>query len=358
MIETISGLPSPPRLRLARLPTPLEPLERLSRRLGGPRIWVKRDDLSECAASGNKIRKLEFTIAQALAEGADTLLTCGGLQSNHCRATALLGARLGLRVELVLRGEAQDVPDGNLFLDRLAGAVVHAYPVHHYRQGLDGLLVAHMERLRSEGRRPFLIPTGASDAIGVWGYVAGAAELAADCARLGITPRQVVCATGSGGTQAGLTAGLALAGMNAEVWGIAVCDDAGWFQRKVRADLTAWRERYHPALDITALNVHVLDTYIGTGYAQADAAVFGTIGMLAREEGLVLDPVYTGKAFHGMLEEIRAGRFTTTGDIVFVHTGGLFGLFAQRAEAYAAGALEQGGTIDVHQTTDSPSTLR
>lgn len=347
MNETISGLVAPPRLRLARLPTPLEPLDRLSRSLGGPRIWVKRDDLSECAASGNKIRKLEFSIAQALAEGADTLLTCGGLQSNHCRATALLGARLGLGVELVLRGEPQGVADGNLFLDWLAGAAVHAYPVEQYRRELDSLLEEHMARLRAEGRRPFLIPTGASDAIGVWGYVAGAAELAEDCLRLGVRARQIVCATGSGGTQAGLTAGTVLAGMDCEVWGIAVCDSSAWFRRKVHEDLEAWRQRYGIDLDTAGLPVHVLDDYIGAGYAQADAAVFATIGMLAREEGLILDPVYTGKAFHGMLQEIRAGRFASTGDIVFVHTGGLFGLFAQRTEAQAAGVLGQGRGRDV-----------
>jgi 1-aminocyclopropane-1-carboxylate deaminase/D-cysteine desulfhydrase-like pyridoxal-dependent ACC family enzyme len=151
MDERICGLVAPARLQLARLPTPLEPLDRLSQAIGGPRIWVKRDDLSECAASGNKIRKLEFTIAQALADGADTLLTCGGLQSNHCRATALLGARLGLGVELVLRGEPQGIPDGNLFLDRLAGAAVHTYPVQRYQQELDELLATHAARAARRG---------------------------------------------------------------------------------------------------------------------------------------------------------------------------------------------------------------
>lgn len=337
-----------PRLRLARLPTPLQPLDRLSQQIGGPRIWVKRDDLSECAASGNKIRKLEFTIAQALAERCDTLLTCGGLQSNHCRATALLGARLGLGVELVLRGEPLGVPDGNLFLDQLCGAVVHAYPVGRYLQELDDLLAAHAARLRAEGRSPFVIPTGASDAIGVWGYVAGANELAADCENAGIAPGQIVCATGSGGTHAGLIAGAALAALPGDVWGMAVCDNAAWFRRKVRADLNAWRERYDVALEVDALAINVLDAYVGAGYAQADPAVFATIGLVAREEGIVLDPVYTGKAFHGMLQEIRAGRFARTGDIVFVHTGGLFGLFAQRTEALEAGVLRQEGTRDVH----------
>jgi D-cysteine desulfhydrase len=334
----------PPRLQLARLPTPLQPLDRLSAAVGGPRIWVKRDDLSDCAVSGNKIRKLEFSIAQALEEGADTLLTCGGLQSNHCRATALLGARLGLGVELLLRGEPQGIPDGNLFLDHLAGAQVHCYPAPQYQAQLDQLLETHASALRHSGRKPFIIPTGASDAIGVWGYVAACAELARDFAQADIAPRQVVCATGSGGTQAGLTAGLALHGVQAEVWGVAVCDDAAWFERKVHADMLAWQQRYAVDLDTAKLAVRVLDQYVGRGYAIADDAVFATIALLARSEGLLLDPVYTGKAFHGMISEIRSGRFRGADDIVFVHTGGLFGLFAQREQAMAAGILSTGSS--------------
>lgn len=335
----VADVRSPPRLRLARLPTPFEPLDRLSALIGGPRIWVKRDDLSDCAVSGNKIRKLEYTIAQALQEGADTLVTCGGLQSNHCRATALLGARLGLGVELVLRGEPSGTPEGNLFLDCLAGATVHCYPARQYQQEHEALLAAHANRLREQGRRPFVIPTGASDAIGVWGYVAACAELAGDFAQAGIDPRAVVCATGSGGTQAGLTAGLRLHGLAAEAWGMAVCDDAAWFRNKVHADLASWQQRYGVALDTASLAVNVLDDFIGAGYAQASPEVFQTIGLVARTQGLILDPVYTGKAFHGMLHEIRHGRFRGEKDIVFVHTGGLFGLFAQREQALACGAL-------------------
>lgn len=328
--------PVPPRLRLARLPTPLEPLDRLAAALGGPRIWVKRDDLTEGPACGNKIRKLEFSIAQALEEGADTLLTCGGLQSNHCRATALLGARLGLPVELVLRGVPETVPDGNHLLDTLAGATVHAYPAARYQREQTALLETHLAALRAAGRRPFLIPTGASDAIGAWGYVEAARELAADFAAARISPRHVVCATGSGGTQAGLTAGLHLAELDCDAWGIAVCDDADWFRAKVRADLEGWRARYGVDIDLDRLRINVLDQYIGPGYGRATPEVFATIGLLARTEGLVLDPVYTGKAFHGLLQELRAGRLSEASDIVFVHTGGIFGLFPQRAELHAS----------------------
>ncbi|MBP8925739.1 MAG: D-cysteine desulfhydrase family protein, partial [Pseudomonadales bacterium] len=288
-----AGLRFPRRLSLARLPTPLHPLERLSAVIGGPRIWVKRDDLSDCAVSGNKIRKLEFTLAQALDEGADTLLSCGGLQSNHCRATALLGARLGLQVHLLLRGEQPPgTPDGNLFLDHLAGATVHTCPAAQYQSERDELLQMHMERLCAAGRRPFLIPTGASDEIGVWGYVAASGELAMDFASNAIEPHHLVLATGSGGTQAGLTAGLRAFGLSCEVLGMAVCDDAAWFRRKVTADLAAWKQRYDVPMDLGQLNIRVCDAYIGAGYGKASPAVFATIAQVARLEGLVLDPIY------------------------------------------------------------------
>ena len=155
----------PDKLKLAQLPTPLQFLPRLSAELGGPRIWVKRDDLTGCAASGNKIRKLEFVLAQAIAEGADTLLTCGGLQSNHCRATAVLGAQLGLKVHLILRGQPPgQLPDGNLLLASLAGAEISCYPLSQY-QHLPELFDYWLDFYRSRGRKPFVIPTGASDGI-------------------------------------------------------------------------------------------------------------------------------------------------------------------------------------------------
>lgn len=327
---------TPPRLDLARLPTPLEPLDNLHARLGGPRIWVKRDDLTELGASGNKIRKLEFCLAEAKQQQATAIITCGGLQSNHCRATALLGAKLGFTVHLVLRGELEGAAEGNLMLDQLAGAVVHSYPVKQYQQDLGALLDRHADDLRSQGETPFIIPTGASDEIGVWGYVCAADELVCDFETYGLDVNNVVVATGSGGTQAGLTAGLHLHGSSAQVWGMAVCDDEHWFRNKVRADLAAWQARYQMELDIDALNINVDDRYIGPGYAQATPEVFDTIKLVASTEGLVLDPVYTGKAFHGLLDQIGNGRFADDTDIVFVHTGGSFGLMAQSSQVAAA----------------------
>lgn len=328
------SLSTPSRVRLARLPTPFYCLERLSAHLNGPRLWIKRDDLTECASSGNKIRKLEFVLARAREAGCDTLITSGGLQSNHCRATALLGARLGLRVHLVLRDEGafSEIPDGNLLLDYLAGAEVTILPRPRFLAERDQYVQAISERCRQEGGRPWVIPVGASDGHGVWGYLEAARELKEDFVREGIAPDWLFHATGSGGTQAGLSAGAVLHELPCRVMGMAVCDSEQYFLDKVRADLQHWAEVYDTGVSAAEIPVEVNADWIGPGYARAEEEVFETIRRLAREEGIVLDPVYTGKAFHGMLEEIRAGRFEGCRDLVFVHTGGVFGLMAQAGQ--------------------------
>lgn len=324
----------PPRLELAQLPTPLQAMPRLAAALGvRHRLWIKRDDFTDSAVGGNKLRKLEFVCAEAMAQGCDMLITCGGVQSNHCRATALAGARLGLKVHLILRGNPGPA-DGNLLLGHLAGATISCYPPGIYVPEFAALQNHWQQHYQEQGFQPWFIPTGASDGIGIWGYVKAAEELAADMQASGIESADVVCATGSGGTQAGLTLGAHLHQVPARIWGVNVCDDAGWFQRKVAADVEDWAQRYAPGQSVPALDVRVIDGYVGPGYARADAEVFATIGQLASTEGIVLDPVYTGKAFHGMLQELQAGRFGEEGDLVFVHTGGIFGLFPQR-EAFS-----------------------
>ncbi len=322
----------PARLDLAQKPTPLQLLERLSHDIGGPRIWVKRDDLTGALLSGNKVRKLEFVLAHALEQGCDAIITCGGLQSNHCRATALLCAQLGLSCRLLLRGESMPPHDGNLLLDYLAGADVRTFPFDVYQRNLPELLNGAADDLRKSGRTPFIIPTGASDGVGLWGYLAACEELRDDFARYRIAPKHIVCATGSGGTQAGLTAGVALHAIDAKVWGVAVSDSAPYFLDKVRADLRDWNNQWPQAVDVEQLPIHVIDNYSGPGYGRADAEVFETIALAARREGLVLDPVYTGKAFHALLQEIQRGRFDDSNDVVFIHTGGVFGLFPQREQ--------------------------
>lgn len=328
----------PKRLRLARLPTPIQPLRRIAQNLDC-NIWVKRDDLTGLASSGNKVRKLEFILARARAAGAQVLITCGGVQSNHCRATAILGARLGFKVHLLLRGAEPKRAEGNLLLSRVAGATIRYFAPDHYRDQLDSIFTETAADYRERGLKPWLIPTGGSDGVGVWGYLAAAKEIAAQQEEQGVTFDHLITATGSGGTQAGLTLGAHLYLPRAQVTGIAVCDDAAYFQRKVYEDLRAWGQLYGQRCDIDALDVGVLDRYIGAGYGKAGRTVFECIEQLARTEGLVLDPVYTGKAFRGMLAEIAAGRLG--GNILFIHTGGIYGMLAQ-AEEYDQHATPSG----------------
>ncbi|MCR9104588.1 MAG: D-cysteine desulfhydrase family protein [Gammaproteobacteria bacterium] len=327
----------PRKIDLALTPTPLQFLERATRRWGGEhRLWVKRDDLTGCTLSGNKVRKLEFIAAHAIDNGYDTLITCGGLQSNHCRATAFVGAQLGLQVHLLLRGDPPNVREGNLLLDHLAGARISCYPKAQYVKELADLFTRWQAHYQEQGLRALAVPTGGSDGLGVWGYIAASQELGGQMSAAGIASAHIVTATGSGGTQAGLTLGAALHQLPATVWGINVCDDEQYFMDKVASDAQDWRHRFPDAPKV-AVNPRVIDGYVGKGYAVADAPVFTLIAELARMEGLVLDPVYTGKAFAGMLAEIEKGRFAGVRDIVFVHTGGIFGVFPQAAGFDAVG---------------------
>lgn len=323
----------PPRLELARLPTPLRQLQRFPGVPAGTRLWIKHDEQTGTELSGNKVRKLEFTLAEALSQGCDTLITCGGTQSNHARATAVLGARLGLSVHLILRGEKPGEADGNLLLDYLTGATVHYLPQSEW-DSHETLAREIQQSLGSAGHKALFIPTGASDEVGLWGYVAACGELREDFRAASLRPDIIAVATGSGGTQSGLIAGSALFELGAGIRAFNVCDDAAWFHDKVRGDLKRWQSRYADCLpegfDAMALPVTTVDGYVGPGYGQAEPPVYDTIAALARSEGIILDPVYTGKAFHGLLQELRHGTLRGARDVVFIHTGGLFGLFPHR----------------------------
>ena len=314
-----------PRVSLAHIPTPLQKLERVSKLLN-TNIWIKRDDLTGGVLSGNKVRKLEYSFGQALHEGADAIITCGGIQSNHCRATAAAGAQIGLKVCLLLRGQPLATADGNLLLDSLCGAEIDCHSQADFAH-LSNIVSNKMKELQARGFKPFFIPTGASDGLGLCGYLNAVNELESDFTHKQINPDYVVCATGSGGTQAGLTLGMHLAKMQTKVLGIAVCDNEAYFQNKVRHDIADWMQRFNQQVNLDSLSVYVNDQYIGAGYAKASSEIFDTIAWLARTEGIVLDPVYTGKAFHGMINEIKQGALKGAKDVVFIHTGGLFGLF-------------------------------
>ncbi|MDG1819237.1 MAG: D-cysteine desulfhydrase family protein [Porticoccaceae bacterium] len=325
----------PDKLDLAQTPTPFYPLERLSaqlKELNGARIWIKRDDLTGAATSGNKIRKLEFLLAEALANGCDTVITSGGVQSNHCRAVALLGAQLGLNVHLLLRSDTEPQPVGNLLLDHLAGATINHYSPAEFKR-LDSLFKHWTDHYQQQGSKAYSIPTGGSNGTGIWGYIRAAEELAADFARHSLNPQAIVHATGSGGTQAGLMLGCYMHGIQTAVKAYAVCDNSAYFVHKINADLKDWKRRYPSEIDISSLKAAATcDDYIGPGYGQAGPEVFEFIKQLAALEGILLDPVYTGKAFFGLVEDIKKGKYANdeSRDIVFVHTGGLFGLFAQQ----------------------------
>lgn len=322
----------PAALSLARLPTPLHPLDKLSSVINSPRIWIKRDDLTGTVLTGNKVRKLEFVLQRALDFEADTLITCGGLQSNHCRATAIVAAQMGLACHLVLRGEPQPHSDGNALLAQLAGAEVSYIHPREYAQALPGKLAELQSSYQERGRRAYVIPTGASDGVGLWGYYCAAKELANDFALNDIRPTMICCATGSGGTYAGLALGFAHLEVDIAVRGYAVCDSRAYFEKKSAQDIRQWYELYRPGEKPQYPEMDINDHYIGGGYGVADQNVYAAIKLLARTEGIILDPVYTGKAFAALLAQVKNGELAGEGDIVFVHTGGVFGLFPYRHE--------------------------
>jgi len=318
---------TPKKLSLARLPTPLQPLDRLSESIGGPRIWIKRDDLTDGIGGGNKIRKLEFVLADALSQNANVLITSGGLQSNHCRATALVAAQLGLRSHLILRGKSQEFANGNLLLDHLLGAKIQYATAKEFNH-LDETYRTTMAHYVDQGDRPYSIPIGASNALGLWGYIEAAKELKVDYDAASIKPSHLFLAVGSGGTFGGLLLGSALFGLSSSLRGICVSENARHFQEKLDHDLAQWRLSFDGSFSPTVDGL--LDGYIGAGYGIASDEDFATIEQVARLEGIILDPVYTAKAFRGMLDRIEEESINK-GDIVFLHSGGVYGLFPQMA---------------------------
>ena len=316
-----------PRVALALLPTPIEPLSHLSAHLGGPRLYAKRDDLTGLGLGGNKLRKLEFLLGEAQALGADTVLTVGALQSNHARQTAAACARQGLDCELILRRGSHATEaylhNGNMLLDRLFGARLHVLEAHEIREER---MAARAEALRAKGRQPYCIPVGGSCGLGNLGYAVCAEEILNQASAAGLKFEAVVTATGSGGTQGGLVAGMHLLG------GLPVIGVAVEGTRAEQETLTA-----HQAADTlrllghshadTAADVTVMDEFVGPGYARPTDSMREALSLAARFEGLVLDPVYTGKAFAGFIALARSGRYGKEQSLLFMHTGGSPGLF-------------------------------
>jgi D-cysteine desulfhydrase len=327
----------PRRSPLAHLPTPLEPLARIGRSAGLD-LLVKRDDLTGLELSGNKVRKLEFLLADAIEARSDCVLTCGAIGSNHARATAAAARRLGLGPHLLLRApppwpEAADVPDGNLMIDRLLGATLRFITPAQWA-GRDALLAGWASELESAGERPYVIPEGGSNALGSLGYAVAVDEMLGQARALGVEVGRIAFACGSAGTAAGIALGSAACGRaDVDVMAVSVCDDRAYFDARIEAILDEAVARGFASRTVRrAARWRVVDGYKGRGYALSTPEELAEIAAWAREEGILFDPVYTGKALRGLLGEAEAGRLSGPGATVFVHTGGAFGLFAARSE--------------------------
>lgn len=322
-----------PRRRYTAGKTPIERAPRLSEALGGPEIYIKRDDLLGLAAGGNKTRKLEFLVADALARGADTLITCGAIQSNHCRLTLAAAAKEGLRCRFVLEerhpGAYDPKAGGNNFLYRLLGVeAVQVVP-----KGTDTMkaMAAVADELASVGRRGYVIPVGGSNPIGATGYVACAQEIMEQTFDLGLQIQAVVCASGSTGTQAGLVAGFHGCSMHVPVIGVNVMGTKA--SQEALVHRLARETAAHVGIrhDIPRETVTCLEDYVGPGYSVPTPAMAEAVRMLARTEGILLDPVYTGKAMAGLIDLVRKGFFKKDSNVLFLHTGGSPALYVYQS---------------------------
>ncbi len=328
---------------MCHLPTPIEPLERLSAHLCGPRIYVKRDDATGLAFGGNKARKLEFIIGDAQSAGADTLLTAAGIQSNHARQTAAAAARFGMQAELILarmvsfRSSDYEV-SGNVLLDRLLGATTYFVD-----RGADvrKLLEDLADKARARNRRPYIVPFGGSAPPGTFGYVAAALEIMQQSKSAGLRFDHVVHASGSGGTQAGLVCGFSSVGRGApKVHGISVLAKEMKYRDEV-AELASLTAAELGLPDVPDEATVVEFDHVGEAYGLPTQAMIEAVSLVARLEGILLDPVYTGKAFAGMIAMIKGGRFRRDETILFVHTGGTPALFPYREVFDSAAAMPQ-----------------
>jgi L-cysteate sulfo-lyase len=318
-----------PRIRLAHLPTPLEHLENLSRALAGPEIWIKRDDCTGMSSGGNKTRKLEFLLAEARAQGADIILTQGATQSNHARQTAACAAKLGLACHLLLEDRTQKtehdyVDSGNVLLDQLHGASIER---HAANPDMNGVMAKVAERMKSEGRKPYAIPGGGSNTTGALGYVNAALELVQQANEMGLRIDHIVHATGSAGTQAGLIAGLAGIRSGIPLLGISVRAPRERQEENVFNLATATASLCGAQGAVLRSDVAANSDYVGSGYGFSTPASIEAIKALARLEGILLDPVYTGKGMAGFIDLVQKGQFRKGQNVVFVHTGGSVGLF-------------------------------
>ena len=311
------------RLHFAHLPTPIEEMPRLSEALGGPRLLIKRDDQTGLAFGGNKTRKLEFLVAEAREQGAKTLISGGAMQSNHCRQTAAAAARFGFECILVLTGDLPERSSANLLLDELFGAKIVAVPD---RKDRDRILQETFDNAVAEGKRPYLVPYGGSSPTGALGYAFAMEELMNQNIRVD----WIVFGTSSGGTHAGLVLGQRVFGFNGKVLGISIDESEEWLKSHVSKLASDASEKMGERIQFTPADVLANADYCGAGYGVLTDAEREAVKLFAKYEGLLLDPVYTGRAAAGMIDLIRRGVFKKDETVLFWHTGGQPALFADK----------------------------
>jgi len=328
----VSQLSKFPRLGLAQLDTPLEPLRRLSAHLGGPRLWVKREDATGLGFGGNKLRKLDYVLHDAVSSGADTLVSGGVVQSNSQRQVAAAAAKLGMECHLAVYHGRVSPPtpeyntSGNAFLNRLFGAHLHDVP---WTGDRNTAILDLGAKLEQQGRRPYFVPYGVSNVLGAIGYATTIAEIGQQAAELGIRPAAIVHCTGSAGTQAGLIVGAAACMPQTRIVGV----DIDAEPERVRSDVTRLAREVAERLDVpfSELHVDVVAGHAGPAYGVPHAATIEAIRLAGRLEALPVDPVYSGKGLAGLIALIREGRWRANDDVIFIHTGGSPALFAYQS---------------------------
>lgn len=333
-----------PRIRLGHLDTPLEYLPRLSEALGGPRIYIKRDDCTGLATGGNKTRKLEFLMADAVAKGADTVITQGATQSNHARQTAAAAAKLGMKCVILLedrtrRTQGEYLLSGNVFVERLIGAPTRTYPGG---TDMSQAMQEVADELRRDGAHPYVIPGGGSTPIGALGYVNCALEILTQANDSQLRIDRVVHATGSAGTQAGLVVGFEAMNSGVPVLGIGVRVPREQQEANVHRLACATADMLQVAGGIRRERVVANCDYVGDGYGLPTTSMVEAVSLVARTESILLDPVYSGKGMAGLIDLIRKGEFSTDENVVFVHTGGSLALFGytEAFESVLAGSAD------------------
>ena len=313
------NLESIPRIPLCLLPTPIVPLKRLTAHLGGAKIFLKRDDLTGVAFGGNKNRKLEFLLADAKQKGADVIVTEGALQSNHCLQTAACSAKLGLKCELVLSGESLDFVTGNLLLDQILDVKMHRA---RDEVGRKDLMIEVEEELRAEGKKPYMIPTGGSTSVGALGYLNCINEIATQSKELEITFSHLIHPTGSGGTQSGLLIGSELYFPELEILGVNVGSPPGSLEKIIKGIIADFNKDWGLKLMIGDDSIKILEGYFGEGYGIPNQEMIDMVKLMAKLEGVFLDPVYTGKTIVGLVDLIKTDAIPKDSEVLFLHSGG------------------------------------